>query len=54
LNYIIRHKPEVVTSKFLYFVENIMHSENTNNHTHVMYSITKLSALFETDNGVVL
>ena len=46
LNYIIRNKPEVITSKFLCFVENIMHSENSNNHTHVMYSITKLAILF--------
>jgi len=54
LNYIIRNKHDVVTSQFLYFVENIMHSENTNNHIHVMYSITKLAILFNTNNGLVL
>jgi DNA polymerase III delta prime subunit len=47
LNYIIRNKSEFITPKFLGFVENIMHSESSNNHTHVMYSITKLAILFK-------
>ena len=50
LNYIIRNKRQVISSQFLSFVENLMHSENSNNQTHIMYSISKLSTLFQHDN----
>lgn len=42
LNYIIRKKDDLVTSKFLNFVENVMHFEDCN-HTHfVNYTLTNL------------
>lgn len=45
LNYIIKTHPKYVSSKFLDFVENLMHSQNQNNKTHINYSISKLSCL---------
>ncbi len=45
LNYIIRNKPAVVNSEFLRFVENIMHSDNSNNQIHVLYSMSRLSSI---------
>jgi replication factor C subunit 3/5 len=46
LNYIIRNKSSVVSSKFLNFVENIMHFEDCKNDHYVYYSLTRLSSLF--------
>jgi replication factor C subunit 3/5 len=46
LNYIIRNKSAVVSSKFLNFVENIMHFEDCSNNHYVYYSLTRLSSLF--------
>ena len=45
LNYIIRNKPAFVNSEFLRFVENIMHSDNSNNQIHVLYSMSRLSSI---------
>lgn len=44
LNYIIKTHTKNVNSKFLDFVENLMHSQNQNNNTHINYLITKLSS----------
>ena len=44
LNYIIRNHPNVVTSDFLKFVENIMHSDNSNTHVYVYNSLSRLSS----------
>jgi replication factor C subunit 3/5 len=46
LNYIIKTHTKKVNSKFLDFVENLMHSQNTNNNAHVNYLISKLSSSF--------
>jgi replication factor C subunit 3/5 len=43
LNYIIRNKSEYVTSEFLNFVENLLHSQNNNNQIYTSYSFLKLS-----------
>jgi len=42
LNYIIRNS-SVVTPAFLGFVENLIHSENTDNQIHLLYSLSRLS-----------
>ena len=44
LNYIIRNKPEIVTSDFLIFVENIMHFQDCRNSYYVNYSLVRLSS----------
>jgi DNA polymerase III delta prime subunit len=54
LNYIIRYKNneiDVLTdmSKYLYFIENIMHFEDCKNNHYVNYSISRLSILL---NGI--
>ena len=41
LNYIIRNS--VVTPEFLAFVENLIHSENSDNQIHLLYSMSRLS-----------
>lgn len=43
LNYIIRSKSYYVTSEFLNFVENLLHSQNNNNQYYTSYSFIKLS-----------
>ena len=48
LNYIIKMKPVYVTSPFLNFVENLIHSQNNNNNSQVHYFISKLQVLFST------
>jgi replication factor C subunit 3/5 len=45
LNYIIRYKSEVLSFKFLNFVENIMHFEDCKNNHYVNYSLERLSSL---------
>jgi DNA polymerase III delta prime subunit len=45
LNYIIRNKPSIVTTEFLNFAENIMHSNNSNNQLNISYSMSRLSSL---------
>jgi DNA polymerase III delta prime subunit len=44
LNYIIKTYTKNVNSKFLDFIENLMHSQNTNNNTHINYLISKMSS----------
>jgi len=44
LNYIIKNYPKYVTSNFLDFVENLMHSQNQNNNIHINYSVSRLSS----------
>ena len=44
LNYIIRNKPNLITPEFLNFVENLMHSQESNNQTFVSYSLSRLSS----------
>jgi len=44
LNYIIKTYPKYVNSKFLDFVENLMHSQNQNSEIHVNYLISRLSS----------
>ena len=44
INYIIRNKPDIICSEFLNFVENVMHSQECNNKTHLYYSLSKLSS----------
>jgi replication factor C subunit 3/5 len=47
LNYIIRNKgDEIMSFKFLNFVENIMHFEDCKNSDYVNYSLTRMSSLF--------
>uniref|UniRef100_A0A6C0ESL6 AAA+ ATPase domain-containing protein n=1 Tax=viral metagenome TaxID=1070528 RepID=A0A6C0ESL6_9ZZZZ len=45
INYIIRNKSNILNSKFFNFVENLMHSQNLNNHIHIYYSLSQLSEL---------
>lgn len=47
LNYIIKNYPKYINSKFLDFVENLMHSQNKNINVNVNvnYLISKLSSL---------
>jgi replication factor C subunit 3/5 len=44
LNYIIKNYPKYINSKFLDFIENLMHSQNQNNNIHINYSISRLSS----------
>ena len=44
LNYIIKTYPKYVNSKFLDFVENLIHSQNQNNNIHINYLISRLSS----------
>lgn len=46
LNYIIRHYDIGKTSKFLDFVENIVHFEDCKNKYYVTYSLTQLNSFF--------
>lgn len=50
LNYIIRNKSIIITSDFLGFVENLMHSQESNNQIFVNYSLSRLSSFI--CNGV--
>ena len=44
LNYIIRNYSKYVNSKFLEFVENLLHSQVQNNNVYVNYSLMRLSS----------
>ena len=44
LNYIIRNKSSIINSKFLDFVENLMHSQEANNQVFINYSLSRLSS----------
>jgi hypothetical protein len=48
LNYIIRNKN--VSSTFLNFVENVIHSQDCNNKTCLYYLISKLLSFFNNPN----
>ena len=48
LNYIIKYYPKYINSKFLDFIENLMHSQNQNNNIHINYSISRLSSFLST------
>lgn len=43
LNYIIRKKPNVLTSGFLIFIENVMHFQDCKNTHYVNYSLVKIA-----------
>ena len=47
LNYIIRNKEFMVTSKYLNFIENIIHFEDCKNSYYVNYSLIRLSSLIK-------
>ena len=40
LNYIIRNHPKYISTKFLNFVENLMHSQIQNNNVYIFYYLT--------------
>jgi replication factor C subunit 3/5 len=44
LNYIIRNKPNIIHCEFLNFVENLLHSQESNNLIFVNYSLSRLSS----------
>ena len=48
LNYIIRNHSKYVSSNFLNFVENLMHSQIQNNNAYIYYSLSRLSSLLST------
>jgi DNA polymerase III delta prime subunit len=48
LNYIIRNHSKYVSSNFLNFVENLMHSQIQNNNAHIYYSLSRLSSFLST------
>jgi len=45
LNYIIRNKEEMVTSKFLDFIENIIHFQDCKNNHYVNYAVLRTASL---------
>ena len=47
LNYIIRNNKVILTSDFLIFVENIMHSQNSNTEIIINYSLSRLSTFMK-------
>jgi DNA polymerase III delta prime subunit len=47
LNYIIRNNKVMLTSEFLIFVENIMHSQNSNTEIIINYSLSRLSTFMK-------
>jgi len=49
LNYIIRKKQHLITSKLLNFIENIMHFEDCNHSHFVNYTLTNLLSLIPKD-----
>ena len=44
LNYIIIHKPVILSTTFLNFIENIMHNQDCNNSCFIHYSLLRLSS----------
>jgi len=49
LNYIIRNKTNIITSEFLVFVENLTHSQESNNQIFVNYSLARLSSFIQNE-----
>jgi replication factor C subunit 3/5 len=43
INFVIRNKPNMVTSRFLNFVENIMHFQDCKNTHYVNYALSKMA-----------
>jgi replication factor C subunit 3/5 len=43
INFVIRNKPIMVTSRFLNFVENIMHFQDCKNTHYVNYALSKMA-----------
>jgi len=52
LNYIIRNKPELVTSEFLNFVENVMHFQDCKSYIH--YWLVRLISIFTSSSPILL
>lgn len=46
INYLIRSNPIIVTKEFLSFVENLVHSQESNNKIFLHYSLSKLASFF--------
>ena len=44
LNYIIRNNPNMITHDFLNFVENLIHSQESNNQIFINYALSRLSS----------
>jgi DNA polymerase III delta prime subunit len=44
LNYIIIHKPAILSTTFLKLIENIMHNQDCNNSCFIHYSLLRLSS----------
>jgi len=44
LNYIVRNNQHFITSNFLNFIENIMHSQNSNNNILINYLLSKIKS----------
>jgi replication factor C subunit 3/5 len=42
INYLIRNYPKYINNNFLYFIENLTHTQNPNNTLFVYYAVTKL------------
>jgi replication factor C subunit 3/5 len=51
LNYIIRNHSKYLNTKFLNFVENLMHSQIQSDNIYVYYSLTKLSSFLSTSTS---
>lgn len=51
LNYIIKKYPIYITTDFLNFVENLIHSQVQNNKINIYYSIAKLSTFLSIENS---
>jgi replication factor C subunit 3/5 len=43
INFVIRNKPNMITSRFLNFVENIMHFQDCKNTHYVNYALSKMA-----------
>jgi len=48
LNYIIRNKPQIITSNFLEFIENIMHHQDSKNSYYINYALSRLPSFIPT------
>jgi replication factor C subunit 3/5 len=50
LNYIIRNKPELITSNFLIFIENIMHNPDFKNANYIHYALSRMKSFVPKDS----
>jgi len=53
LNYIIRNHSNVISSQFLDFVENAMHSQVQNINVYINYSLSQLSCFINKPDGLL-